>query len=290
MPCGSGVFPRLIAIPERTGCYMLAEELILHYLPLMFPGYRVVSKTLARITRSADIDADALYDEDLDYREFMADIIRQRKRLSPVRIELSRALDDYRCIDYREIAILDEQLSFLDKAAALAETAKSRDIAMCRPKILPMESRELHLKGAFDISFFRSAAAAAGRSGARQAQAHAPPDGRCRQLMSWRSRRAVGPPLFERRFMNRNELIEQVAMHADLSKAKAAKAVETVFAEITRSLQKGEDVTLVGFGTFTVTERAERQCRNPRTGEAVTVPAQKHPKFRVGKALKDAVQ
>ena len=108
--------------------------------------------------------------------------------------------------------------------------------------------------------------------------------------MSWRSRRAVGPPLFERRFMNRNELIEQVAMHADLSKAKAAKAVETVFAEITRSLQKGEDVTLVGFGTFTVSERAERQCRNPRTGEAITVPAQKHPKFRVGKALKDAVQ
>ena len=54
-------FPRLIAIPERTGCFMLAEELILHYLPLMFPGYRVVSKTLARITRSADIDADAVY-------------------------------------------------------------------------------------------------------------------------------------------------------------------------------------------------------------------------------------
>ncbi|MDD7430054.1 MAG: DNA mismatch repair protein MutS, partial [Oscillospiraceae bacterium] len=73
---------------------------------------------------------------------------------------LSRALDDYRCIDYREIAVIDEQLSFLDKAAALVETAKSRDIAMCRPVILPMENRELHLKSAFDISFFRSAAAA----------------------------------------------------------------------------------------------------------------------------------
>ena len=90
--------------------------------------------------------------------------------------------------------------------------------------------------------------------------------------------------------MNRNELIEQVAMHADLSKAKAQKAVDTVFAEITRSLKKGDDVTLVGFGTFTVAERAERQCRNPQTGETMTVPAQKHPKFRVGKALKDAVQ
>lgn len=73
---------------------------------------------------------------------------------------LAHALDDYSCISYREIAAIDEQLSFLDKAAALVETAKSRDIAMCRPVILPMESRELHLKNAFDVSFFRSAAAA----------------------------------------------------------------------------------------------------------------------------------
>lgn len=73
---------------------------------------------------------------------------------------LSRAMDDYRCIDYREIAVIDEQLSFLDKAAALVETAKSRNIRMCRPEILPMESRELHIKDAFDVSFFRSAAAA----------------------------------------------------------------------------------------------------------------------------------
>ena len=90
--------------------------------------------------------------------------------------------------------------------------------------------------------------------------------------------------------MNKNDLVELVAMHADLSKAKAQKAVDTVFAEITRSLKKGEDVTLVGFGTFTVAERAERQCRNPQTGETMTVPAKKHPTFRVGKALKAAVQ
>ena len=94
VPCCTDVFPRLIAIPERTGCFMLAEELILHYLPLMFPGYKVTSKTLARITRSADIDADAVYDEDLNYRDHMAEVVRLRQRLCPVRLELSRAIDE----------------------------------------------------------------------------------------------------------------------------------------------------------------------------------------------------
>lgn len=94
VPCGDGVFPRLIAIPERTGCYLLAEELILHYLPLMFPEYKVVSKTLARITRNADIDADSIYDEDLNYRDHMVEVIRLRQKLCPVRLELSRQLDE----------------------------------------------------------------------------------------------------------------------------------------------------------------------------------------------------
>lgn len=93
VPCGSGVFPRLIAIPERTGCFMLAEELILHFLPEMFPGYKVVSKTLARITRSADIDADVVYDEDLNYRDHMAEVVKLRQKLCPVRLELSRQID-----------------------------------------------------------------------------------------------------------------------------------------------------------------------------------------------------
>ncbi len=93
VPCGDGVFPRLVAVPDRTGCYMLAEELILHYLPLLFPGYRVVSKTLARITRNADIDADIIYDEDLNYRDHMAEVVRLRQKLCPVRMELSRQID-----------------------------------------------------------------------------------------------------------------------------------------------------------------------------------------------------
>ncbi len=93
IPCGTGVIPRLIAVPGQPGAYMLSEELILHFLPKVFSGYRVVSKSLMRLTRNADIDADALYDEDLDYREFMAKLIRRRRRLAPVRLELSRELD-----------------------------------------------------------------------------------------------------------------------------------------------------------------------------------------------------
>ncbi|MGN0575742.1 MAG: polyphosphate kinase 1 [Ruminococcus sp.] len=93
IPCGNGVIPRLIEVSKNSGTYILSEELILHFAPAVFKEYTVKSKSLLRVTRNADIDADALYDEDIDYREFMADIIKQRKRLSPVRIELSRELD-----------------------------------------------------------------------------------------------------------------------------------------------------------------------------------------------------
>lgn len=93
IPCGNGVIPRLIEVSKNSGTYILSEELILHFAPAVFKEYTVKSKSLLRVTRNADIDADSLYDEDIDYREFMADIIKQRKRLSPVRIELSRGLD-----------------------------------------------------------------------------------------------------------------------------------------------------------------------------------------------------
>ena len=90
--------------------------------------------------------------------------------------------------------------------------------------------------------------------------------------------------------MNKTELIEHIAKTADISKAAAARSLDAVMDAITETLKNNGSVTLVGFGTFSVGERAARSGRNPRTGEAVTVPAQKHPKFRVGKALKDAVQ
>lgn len=93
IPCNAGVFPRLIEVSARDRTYMLAEELILHFAPKVFPGYYVKGKSLLRVTRNADIDADALYEEDIDYREFMAELIKKRKRLAPVRMELSRELD-----------------------------------------------------------------------------------------------------------------------------------------------------------------------------------------------------
>lgn len=91
--CGAGVFPRLIQVSQgEAKTYMLSEELILHFIPKAFKGYTVREKSLIRATRNADIDADALYDDDLDYREFMADLIKRRRRLAPIRLEMSRAL------------------------------------------------------------------------------------------------------------------------------------------------------------------------------------------------------
>ena len=93
IPCSAGVFPRLLEVSASEKTYMLAEELILHFIPKVFGGYAVKAKSLIRVTRNADIDADALYDDDLDYREFMVQLIKRRKRLAPVRLELSRELD-----------------------------------------------------------------------------------------------------------------------------------------------------------------------------------------------------
>lgn len=80
-----------------------------------------------------------------------------------------------------------------------------------------------------------------------------------------------------------------VASKADLSKTDAASAVEAVIDGITSTLRQGDSVTLVGFGTFSVSDRAARTGRNPRTGDVITIPASKSPKFKAGKALKDAL-
>ncbi|NOY66096.1 MAG: HU family DNA-binding protein [Gammaproteobacteria bacterium] len=89
--------------------------------------------------------------------------------------------------------------------------------------------------------------------------------------------------------MNKSELIEAVADSAELSKADATKAVDGVVEAITNSLKNGDQVTLVGFGTFLVRDRAARTGRNPRTGEAIEIKAAKVPAFKAGKALKDSV-
>lgn len=90
--------------------------------------------------------------------------------------------------------------------------------------------------------------------------------------------------------MNKNDLVTAVAASAGLSKADAAKAVDGVFDAISGALAGGDDVRLVGFGTFAVSERTASEGRNPRTGETIQIPASKQPKFKAGKGLKDAVQ
>ncbi|GAK32931.1 MULTISPECIES: HU family DNA-binding protein [Iodidimonas] len=89
--------------------------------------------------------------------------------------------------------------------------------------------------------------------------------------------------------MNKNELIANVAEAADISKADATKAVDAVFSSISGALSKGDEVRLVGFGTFSIAHRAASQGRNPRTGEPIAIAASKQPKFKAGKQLKDAV-
>lgn len=105
IPCSNTGFKRLVELPT-AGTYMLAEKLILHYIPEVFERYNIKAKSLIRVTRNADIDADALYDEDLDYRDFMAELIKRRKKLAPVRLELTREMDgeivDVLC-DYLEL-------------------------------------------------------------------------------------------------------------------------------------------------------------------------------------------
>ncbi|PLX39361.1 MAG: DNA-binding protein HU [Hyphomicrobiales bacterium] len=89
--------------------------------------------------------------------------------------------------------------------------------------------------------------------------------------------------------MNKNELIAQVAEKTGLTKAAAGEAVDATFDAVAASLKGGEEVRIIGFGNFAVTERAASEGRNPRTGETIQIPASKTPKFKAGKALKDAV-
>ncbi len=89
--------------------------------------------------------------------------------------------------------------------------------------------------------------------------------------------------------MNKQDLVAQVSTSAGISKADSAKAVDSVFDSITEALKQGDDVRLVGFGTFNVAQRAASEGRNPRTGDKIKIPASKQPKFKAGKALKEAL-
>ena len=89
--------------------------------------------------------------------------------------------------------------------------------------------------------------------------------------------------------MNKTELIDAVAEAADLTKAESSRAVDAVVAAVTKALKDGDAVTLVGFGTFQVRDRAARTGRNPKTGDTIKIAASKNPSFKAGKALKDAI-
>ena len=93
IPCTNNMVERLVEIPGGEGRYVLSENIVLHYIGKVFKGYKVIGKSLIRVVRNADIDADALYDEDLDYREFMADLMKERRKLTPVRLDMSREID-----------------------------------------------------------------------------------------------------------------------------------------------------------------------------------------------------
>ena len=90
--------------------------------------------------------------------------------------------------------------------------------------------------------------------------------------------------------MNKSEMIDAIAESAGLTKAQAGKALDAAVDAVAKALKAGDEVTLVGFGSFYVAEREERTGRNPRTGETIKIAAAKQPKFRAGKSLKDAVQ
>lgn len=116
IPCSSSVFPRLIRIQAKDDTYMLVEELILHFLPKVYKGYKVLEKSVIRVTRNADIDFNAVYDEDLDYRDKMAQIVKLRKKLAPVRLELSRDINEDMIKQVCEYAEMEEPHVFLSQA------------------------------------------------------------------------------------------------------------------------------------------------------------------------------
>ncbi|NDO46925.1 polyphosphate kinase 1 [Clostridium sp. MD294] len=116
IPCNTGVFERLIEIPSRKGSFMLAEELILHFLPKVFKSYKISAKSLIRITRNADIDAEQIYDEDLDYRQHMEEVVKRRRKLSPVRLEHTRELDGTTVAKLCEYMKLKKEQTFYSHA------------------------------------------------------------------------------------------------------------------------------------------------------------------------------
>lgn len=112
VPCGAQICNRTIAIPSMPGTFMLLEEVILHFFEKIFPNYHVVEKSLIRIIRNADIDESRVFDEDLDYRDHMAEVVKMRRKLSPVRMDMSREINEEIIKELCEYLHLDKRSVF----------------------------------------------------------------------------------------------------------------------------------------------------------------------------------
>ncbi|MGN0318539.1 MAG: polyphosphate kinase 1 [Lachnospira sp.] len=137
IPCNSQAFDRLIAIPGRDNTFMLAEELILHFIPRVFKKYRILEKSVIRIIRNADIDIEQVYDEDLNYCEHVSEAVKMRRKLSPVKLECSRELDK------KTVNTLCEELDIKPNQVFLSKSpldfgffGKLTDVLSDNPKLL----------------------------------------------------------------------------------------------------------------------------------------------------------
>lgn len=153
VPCSNGIFDRLIPIPSDSRKYMLVEELILHFLPKIFKKYSVKSKSLIRIIRNADIDMDeAFFDEDMDYRDTMEQLIKERRRLCPVKLEYSRVLDDKVISELcKELKLDKKQVFYSESSLEMSFISKIQDDLRGRRELfyerrVPQNSKQLDIK------------------------------------------------------------------------------------------------------------------------------------------------
>lgn len=153
VPCSNGIFDRLIPIPSDSRKYMLFEELILHFLPKIFKKYSVKSKSLIRIIRNADIDMDeAFFDEDMDYRDTMEQLIKERRRLCPVKLEYSRVLDDKVISELcKELKLDKKQVFYSESPLEMSFISKIQDDLRGRRELfyerrVPQNSKQLDIK------------------------------------------------------------------------------------------------------------------------------------------------
>ncbi len=153
VPCSNGIFDRLIPIPSDSRKYMLVEELILHFLPKIFKKYSVKSKSLIRIIRNADIDMDEeFFDEDMDYRDTMEQLIKERRRLCPVKLEYSRVLDDKVISELcKELKLDKKQVFYSESPLEMSFISKIQDDLRGRRELfyerrVPQNSKQLDIK------------------------------------------------------------------------------------------------------------------------------------------------